>query len=54
MNRQIKTNILIDEEKNILDTDIINKYVVIIQKWIRGYLIRKKILVVPSYYQTKI
>lgn len=32
---------------------MLNKYITIIQKYIRGYLIRKYTLIPQSYYQTK-
>ena len=46
MNKSQKNNIEKVYENNI-------KYIITIQKYIRGYLIRKHILIPSSYYQTK-
>ena len=40
-----------NKEKN--KNDNIIKHIIIIQKYVRRYLIRKKILIPSSYYQTK-
>lgn len=48
--KNIKLNNKTKKTKNKVDTI---KQIIIIQKYIRGYLIRKHILIPSSYYQTK-